>query len=602
MIISHTLNTATRFLLFLGSLVLVTGCASFADPQSSGSQTLARLQAEPAPDRLVRYCRRMAETNNLRIAIGICERALAAAPENPEPVIILADAYRDANHTREAADAYRFALSIDQQNGKAHFELGKLYLQDSQLEEARPHLEAALANGQEDPAIFNALGVLEDQSGDHTAAQAFYQAGLALDPNNSALTNNLGVSILLSKPSEIGNEIFGQLPPEPDPSVKMAAAKNHRVDESLTSDKESKEQAVIAETRPALVQAPQAATLIQTEEESLLGFFADSRLAHLDVSGPLVTPAPVAIVDFQSLPEPPAAAAPAVQPTQGSDAELARALLDYNPGQTDQATEKKPEETKVAMTADRDKPRLAPSRSDALNLAEIKPVRKPAFAGNARPDGAAPSVETANLPESTAGRQIAMVPHLPLEMPAETPHPDTEAGVSNRAELTPDTPIVTVTRAAAEKAERDRNPLASALRVIQRGAPHDKVVGTLSSGRDEILTDVILPTDQGLSLLEDANALLPFAAGPSLGWADYAALYDGVAPTEQLGPTDIPGPNSDRPGDDPILLPDGFAGLAKTGLGQTGLGQTSKQKRGPRETEDIPMALMLLSRNAVSTA
>lgn len=584
MIISHTLNAATKLLLILAPLVFVSGCASLADPSSPGSQTAARLQAEPAPDRLVRYCRRMAETNNLRIAIGICERALAAAPDNPEPVIILADAYRDADHSREAAEAYRFALNIDQQNGKAHFELGKLYLKDSRLEDARPHLEAALANGQQDPAIFNALGVLEDQTGNHSSAQAFYQAGLALDPDNSALANNLGISVLLSKPSEIGNDIFGHLPSEEQPSARPEP--KQLLQKSAAAPRIASDQSPPAAQKAAKSLAP-VPDLTQTSQETLLDFFGDSRRAELDVTAPLVTAAPVTIVDFQALPPHPAPAAMAINPDKDSDTALARALLDYNPTQIDRL-----EGSTMAAARNSDAKELPTPTSQSVDLAKIKPARKPIVAPgdfDEAPDIYAPVLANSDEAESTSRLQLAMVPHLPIEMPVETNHPLSE----EKGELKPVTPVIATTQAKIETEADALNASLTELHVIEVSGPHHiNAVSTYPHGMDEILTDVILPSESGLVLLQEDAPLNPFAAQQDPGWVQFATLYDGLPPTERPSPQDISHPDSDQPGSDPILWPDGVAELR----------QTSNRPPGPGETEDIPIALMLLHRSTVSTA
>ena len=219
MITLRKLSTAAKLFLILGPAILVSGCSTVTHTPTASTQAGALAQAEPGPDRLVRYCRRMAETNNLRIAIGVCKRALEAAPDNPEPVLILADAYTGMKRHKEAEEAYRFALAIDATNSAAHFGLGKLYLKESNLAEASLHLEAALTTAQNDPAIYNALGIAKDQLGDHATAQTFYHAGLAIEPENTALSNNLGVSLLLSERLDEGASVLSALETNQRPNM-----------------------------------------------------------------------------------------------------------------------------------------------------------------------------------------------------------------------------------------------------------------------------------------------------------------------------------------------------------------------------------------------
>lgn len=590
MIISHALNTAKKLLLIIAPLIFVSGCATMAEPGSPASQA-ANIQAEPTPDRLVRYCRRMAETKNLRIAIGICERALTTAPENPEPVIILAEAYLEAEHRAEAAEAYRFALSIDGQSGKAHFGLGKLYLRDSRLEEARPHLEAALRNGEQDPAIFNALGILEDQSGDHASAQIFYQAGLELDPDNTALANNLGVSLVLSKPSEIGNSIFGHLPPEQNLAERPQPAKTADPNQVPAKTLTKRISAGGQLTKPAastvkktIISAVSVPRLIQTPEESLLSFFRDSRAIDPNTMDPVITPAPVEIVNFQALPSLPAQPVIQVKESDGQATRLARALLDYDPAPVS-ITEPSLVTAIAPEKAHRDDAAARPS----IDLATVTPGRNPLFKSKMQRvfglNRSSTPVDTA-APSSARTIQIAEVPHLPIEMPRfdNAPRLDEQNAVTPHNEAPPE--------------KQAESPLTADLHVIEVGnplqatTPNQAASPKIESISSDIITDVILPSAaRGLPLLQYDHEIWKTTGSGQDGSNQFAIHHDGLAEPGQSGAQGAE-PDARDPDAEPLLWPNG---LADRNL-------PLNWRPSPERPKDRILAMMLLNRIVISTA
>lgn len=447
MISFRKFNSATKFLLLLAPILFVSGCTTVSHSPYASSKAAALAQAEPGPERLLRYCRRMADTNNLRIAIGVCKRALETAPDNPAPVLALAEAYLSAQKEEEAAEAYRFALSIDATSSAAHFGLGKLYLKKSQLADAGPHLEAALSAADQDPAIYNALGVLKDQLGDHVTAQSLYRSGLVIDPENTALSNNLGVSLLLSERLSEGMTVLGSVSAQQRPNEvrrqNLAAAQEAIAAVQLASEEPEgefsgalkqdqaftgslrnirtvsaptektinhaqapKPQLSKVEARPSAppkgsVIAPTITAAPYQPQKSVASapVVLDS-LAHSQDLGlePTITPAPVTVVDFQELP-----------PLQPKTAviEAARAIA---PQQDVVLVESLPD---LPDTLDVKAPQ------SSFDLASISPRRKPLAPKAIDPSSPASThTETilAEKPETEAGEQIiiADVPHLPI--------------------------------------------------------------------------------------------------------------------------------------------------------------------------------------------
>ncbi len=416
MITLNKINAAVKFLLVMAPLFWVAGCTTVSTP---AAETTARIQAEPGAERLTRYCRRMAETKNLRIATGICERALAMAPENPEPVLILAQAYADAQQHEEATEAFQFALSIDPENPVAHLGLGKLFLQEARLEEAQVHLEAAFQGGHPDPTLFNALGVLKDQQGQHAAAQDFYQSGLALDPKNDALANNLGVSLLLSKSSRENAGDTGGQSKRPSPMASTGASSPQPGGKPATASPETvnTQAAIPANT---LRTAPQVPAPIY--EVSVLEFFGQSRLLPSDNLDPAITPAPVSIVNFQTLPPLPAQQTQTATPVTGDETYLARALQDFPPSQASgllDAETSNHAENLIDERAPADHSAMQGNQIAFLDLSTVTPGRNPFIGAQARTTTPPGETESAKKTRRDGEDTIllAKLTYYPIEMP-----------------------------------------------------------------------------------------------------------------------------------------------------------------------------------------
>lgn len=406
MITLRKFHTTTKLLLLLVPAFLVTGCST-SNPSEFGHFKATDVSSnEPGPDRLVRYCRRMAETSNLRIAIGICQRALDVAPDNPEPVLILAQAYVAADLHKDAAEAYLFALGIDRENTEAHFGIGKLYLRESRFDEARPHLQAALDSGTRDPGIYNAMGILYDQMGQHANAQSFYHLGLTQTPGNTALANNLGVSLVLSQQLEEGVTVLSSLKSNRRPNM---TARNNL------------ETAQAAVTRIAMAGSAQSAT------RSTRGVTDPPPSQHVVEPVLALAPAPIEMVDFEPLPAYPARKPEATLTSVGEIHDViavAWKTSHTEPARIQRSVQRQTASPMNLAELGRDRisrsrtleagtPPLKASRTD---LSKITPARKPISktAKTARPDSALTYAKAGPPTES----RMSDVMHLPIEMPA----------------------------------------------------------------------------------------------------------------------------------------------------------------------------------------
>lgn len=457
MISLRKFNTATKFLFLLAPILLVSGCTTVSHSPSATSKAAALAQAEPGPERLLRYCRRMADTNNIRIAVGVCKRALETAPDNPAPVLALAGAYLSAQQDNEAAEAFRFALTIDPTNSDAHYGLGKLHLRKSELSDAGIHLEAALSSKPTDPAIYNALGVLKDQLGDHNTAQTLYRSGLEIDPENTALSNNLGVSLLLSEKLSEGMTVLGSVDaqtrpneirrqnlataleaiaafdssrspssfePETMPETANSALQNVRTVSAPNSVQSNNQvyaglrsaSAVTPNKPVSRVKARQSApprlstmaSIVTTgssnakEAPSSSAVVLDSlqNASNLDLH-PVITPAPVQVVDFQTLPP---------LPQKAEEKEQVKPVVVQ---QVTILAEELPDLTHAAVPA---------AATVSVDLAKIIPLRKPLALAAAKAytsDQPTPSVVSETTEKSHDEVLTADILHLPNEPDVE---------------------------------------------------------------------------------------------------------------------------------------------------------------------------------------
>jgi Flp pilus assembly protein TadD len=179
-------KTATRIFLAGVALLLLGACASLP-VETSTDQRVGSAQ-------ILSICEKLAKSKDTRLAIGLCEKAHAEDPENPVPLLLLADMLQQQGALASAGRAYGMAIDLDPDNVEAHYGLGKVFLARNQFDLAVEQFEVARELNGRDHRLYNALGVVLDNLGDHAGAQKYYQTGLDLAPNNHALLKNYSLS------------------------------------------------------------------------------------------------------------------------------------------------------------------------------------------------------------------------------------------------------------------------------------------------------------------------------------------------------------------------------------------------------------------------
>ncbi len=186
-------------------LVLLGGCASGhvapALPSALPSPVPSAASA-PAPRIEAAQAMRMGES--LRTAgdptgaAVFFRRAHTLAPDDPAPLLGMADAAAATGRHDEAADLFRQTLALDPGNVAARLGYGRTLLAMSRPGPARAELRAALDADPADPRAALALGVAAELDGDPDAARAVYREALRLNPDNVLLRNNLALSLAIA--------------------------------------------------------------------------------------------------------------------------------------------------------------------------------------------------------------------------------------------------------------------------------------------------------------------------------------------------------------------------------------------------------------------
>ena len=195
---------------------LVVGCASSKAPDSMtappgfGKDTASRVT------RLLQYCDRLAEKGEMVTALGLCARASELAPEDPEPLLKVAELLQTMNRKQAAVETYRVILQRNPNHHEAQYLLGKLYMEVGETDMASITFNHAMQSDPADPRPYNALGILRDQAGEHEAAQGLYRLALERDPKNRSVRNNLGLSLALNGKRDEAIEMLAELAVDPE--------------------------------------------------------------------------------------------------------------------------------------------------------------------------------------------------------------------------------------------------------------------------------------------------------------------------------------------------------------------------------------------------
>ncbi len=125
---------------------------------------------------------------NLDSTIKAFEDAAAQNPQDPEPVLRLANLLYDNQRFQDAVEWYQKALKLDPKNVNARTDLGTVYFSLGRLQDAlKEYKESLQIDPRHEPTIFNMIIVNLEGTHDLAAARAAWEKLHAMDPNYKGL-------------------------------------------------------------------------------------------------------------------------------------------------------------------------------------------------------------------------------------------------------------------------------------------------------------------------------------------------------------------------------------------------------------------------------
>lgn len=194
-----------------GAILLTAGCATSYDPQYAGLPE----NLDGGVGQLLRYCSKFQKSGELVTAAGLCDRAHKLEPQNPVPLMQLADILNGLNQPDQAMAAYRMIIETTPQYTDARYELGKMHIARSEYDLAAAQFQAALRSNPEDPRFYNALGISHGMIGANESAMQAFADGLNVAPKHISLRNNMGLALVMGGNHEDGIRMLEEVAADP---------------------------------------------------------------------------------------------------------------------------------------------------------------------------------------------------------------------------------------------------------------------------------------------------------------------------------------------------------------------------------------------------
>ncbi len=228
----HLGRRSPRIAAALGALLVTASCTGLSAQNPSTQASLSN-KLDGGVGQLMNYCGKLRSKGDLVIAAGLCERAHRLDPENPAPLMQLAEILTEMGQPRQATAAYQRIIETSPDHAEAQYALGKTYIALEQYDLALGHLQVALQNKPEDARIYNALGIANGLLGAHGSAQEAFQAGLQAAPGDVSLRSNLGLSLVLVGRYQEGITILEEV--TADPAATETSVQNLQLAQGLYS-------------------------------------------------------------------------------------------------------------------------------------------------------------------------------------------------------------------------------------------------------------------------------------------------------------------------------------------------------------------------------
>lgn len=135
------------------------------------------------------------------VALQVASTILAHSPNDPQALLLRADALATEGKTGEATATYRQVIALDPKSVPARLGLGRGLLAENAAA-AEAMFAAVLETDPGNAAAANNLGIARDLQNHHEQAQDAYRHALALAPSMQAAAVNLALSLGLSGQTE----------------------------------------------------------------------------------------------------------------------------------------------------------------------------------------------------------------------------------------------------------------------------------------------------------------------------------------------------------------------------------------------------------------
>lgn len=247
----------------LGALLVTASCTGLS-AQNPSTRAVLPDKLDGGVGQLMSYCGKFRSKGDLVTAAALCERAHRLDPDNPAPLMRLAEILAEMGQPRQAVAAYQRIIKSAPDHAEAQFALGKAYITLEQYDLALGHLQVALQNKSEDARIYNALGIANGLLGAHGSAQEAFQSGLQAEPGDVSLRSNLGLSLVLVGRYQEGITILEEV--AADPAATETSLENLQLAQGLYSTAQA-EVALAALDKPG--DAPEDVSDLDAEQITL---------------------------------------------------------------------------------------------------------------------------------------------------------------------------------------------------------------------------------------------------------------------------------------------------------------------------------------------
>lgn len=195
----------------LGAILITSGCATSTDPMFSGLPS----NLDGGVGQLLRYCSKFQDSGDLVTAASLCDRAHKLEPENPAPLMQLADILNGLNQPDQAMAAYQMIIEASPQYTDARYALGKMHITRGEYDVAAAQFQTAIHYKPDDPRLYNALGVAHGLIGANGSAMHAFEDGLEVAPRHITLRSNMGLALVMSGSHEDGVRMLEEVAADP---------------------------------------------------------------------------------------------------------------------------------------------------------------------------------------------------------------------------------------------------------------------------------------------------------------------------------------------------------------------------------------------------